>query len=101
KLPIRLLGTVRDRLAAGALPRWACLAVALWLHHTGGGRDDLGRPVPISDPLAGRTPEELLNAPEVFGQDLPHERAFTDQVRADLRELARHGAAALIRRETL
>jgi fructuronate reductase len=31
KLPIRLLGTARDRLAAGATPQWAALAVAAWM----------------------------------------------------------------------
>ena len=31
KLPMRLLGTVRDRLAAGAVPRHATLAVAAWM----------------------------------------------------------------------
>ncbi|MER6509859.1 mannitol dehydrogenase family protein [Nonomuraea sp. NPDC001636] len=104
KVPIRLLGTVRDRLAAGAHPRWACLAVAAWLRHVSGGVDDRGRPLEVSDPLADRLrampPEELLAVPEVFGEDLPYEPAFTGQVLADLRDLARHGAAAVIRRET-
>ncbi|MEV4395864.1 mannitol dehydrogenase family protein [Nonomuraea sp. NPDC049607] len=104
KVPIRLLGTVRDRLAAGAHPRWACLAVAAWLRHVRGGVDDRGRPLEVSDPLADRLrslpPEEALRVPEVFGADLPDEPAFTGQVLADLRDLARHGAAAVIRRET-
>ncbi|MGW4411588.1 hypothetical protein ACWEJ6_46720 [Nonomuraea sp. NPDC004702] len=38
--------------------------------------------------------------PEVFGADLLYEPAFTGQVLADLRDLLRHGAAAVIRRET-
>jgi fructuronate reductase len=31
KLPVRMLGTVRDRLAAGAEPRTISLAVAAWM----------------------------------------------------------------------
>lgn len=58
----------------------------------------------VSDPLAHRPcwlpPEETPRVPEVFGADLLYEPAFTGQVLADLRDLLRHGAAAVIRRET-
>ena len=37
KLPLRLLGTVRDRLAAGATPEWASLAVAAWMAYVAVG----------------------------------------------------------------
>jgi fructuronate reductase len=51
KLPPRLLGTVRDRLAAGApWPRLA-LGIAAWLHHLD-GHDERGSTYPIDDPLA-------------------------------------------------
>ncbi|MGZ4661440.1 MAG: mannitol dehydrogenase family protein [Arthrobacter sp.] len=33
KIGLRLLGTVRENLAAGREPRWAALAVAAWMHH--------------------------------------------------------------------
>lgn len=110
KVPIRLLGTVRERLAAGAEPRWAGLAVAAWLRHVVTGTADDGRPVEVTDPNAARLRElargeparhldALLGADDVFGHDLPYERRFTDLLRADLRAMARHGAGELIRKE--
>ncbi|HEV2376300.1 MAG TPA: mannitol dehydrogenase family protein [Streptosporangiaceae bacterium] len=54
KLGPRLLGTVRDRLATGAEPRWAALAVAGWMRQTWRQTSDTGRPLPLDDPLAER-----------------------------------------------
>jgi fructuronate reductase len=54
KLPVRLLGTVRDRLAAGAEPRIASLAVGAWMVYAGVGRDRSGRELPLDDPAAAR-----------------------------------------------
>jgi fructuronate reductase len=51
KLPQRLLGTVRDRLAAGAPVARLALAVALWLAHLR-GVDESGRTFAVDDPLA-------------------------------------------------
>jgi fructuronate reductase len=51
KLPQRLLGTVRDRLATGLpVPRMA-LGIAAWMHYLR-GVDELGQPYPIDDPHA-------------------------------------------------
>ncbi|MDG6105027.1 mannitol dehydrogenase family protein [Dactylosporangium aurantiacum] len=46
KLPIRLLGTARDRLAAGATPQWTALAVAAWMVYVATRQ-------PLDDPIAG------------------------------------------------
>lgn len=46
KLPIRLLGTARDRLAAGVVPHGVAQAVAAWMVFVASGRDRLGRPLP-------------------------------------------------------
>jgi fructuronate reductase len=81
KLPVRLLGTVRDRLRAGAEPRWAALAVAAWMAYVADGHDVAGRPLPLDDPLADRLraaaagprrglAERLLAVPEVFDAEL-------------------------------
>ena len=51
KLPQRLLGTVRDRLAGGASIRHLALAVAGWIRYASGA-DEQGRPIAVSDPLA-------------------------------------------------
>lgn len=52
KLPQRLLGTIADRLAAGAPIDRLALGVAAWLHYLR-GVDEQGRAYPIDDPLAG------------------------------------------------
>jgi len=109
KLPQRLLGTIRDRRAAGAEPRHAVLAVAAWMRFVWAGQSDDGRPLPLDDPMAGRLraavagsdrPEAvvdaLLSVPEVFGTDLREDatvrRLLTDAVRT----LARSGARAAV-----
>lgn len=51
KLPQRLLGTVRDRLAADAPIPGLALAVAGWLHFLRGA-DEAGRVYEIQDPMA-------------------------------------------------
>ncbi|WP_245213211.1 mannitol dehydrogenase family protein [Rhizobacter sp. AJA081-3] len=51
KIPQRWLGTVRDRLAAGAPIDRLALAVAAWLHFLQ-GVDEAGKPYQINDPLA-------------------------------------------------
>lgn len=51
KIPLRLLGSVRERLSAGLpMPRLA-LALAAWLHYLR-GEDERGHVYPIEDPLA-------------------------------------------------
>lgn len=90
KLPVRLLGTVRDRLAAGALPWHAALAVAAWMTYVARGRDIQGRSLPLEDPLAdrlraaaalgvddpGRLVDSMLDVHEIFGTDLPDHDGF-------------------------
>ena len=61
KLPQRLLGTVRQRLASGGSIRLLALAVAAWLHHLR-GVDEAGRKFEIQDPLAGALAEALALA---------------------------------------
>jgi fructuronate reductase len=51
KLPPRLLGTVRDSLAAGASVERLALGIAAWAHHLR-GVDEAGRAYPIDDPQA-------------------------------------------------
>jgi fructuronate reductase len=48
KLPQRLLGTIANRLAAGAVARHALLGVAAWILHAS------GRYRPVDDPLVAR-----------------------------------------------
>ncbi len=102
KLPQRLLGTIRDRLHAGAPIERLGLAVAAWIHYLR-GRDEAGAPYPIQDPLAGALAAALAAAraaateaeriasfctatPAVFGADLGRDARF-------LSTLARHTVA--------
>jgi fructuronate reductase len=110
KLPQRLLGTVRDRLAAGAEPRRACLGVAAWVHYVATGTSEDGRPLPLDDPMAHRlrsltaratspaaTVDALLTVREVFGEDLPHDAVFCALVTEALTALARDGVRGAVR----
>ncbi len=51
KLPPRLLGTVRDRLAKGQPVTRLAVSIAAWLQHLR-GQDDAGRAYTIDDPMA-------------------------------------------------
>ncbi|SDR28258.1 mannitol dehydrogenase family protein [Thermostaphylospora chromogena] len=106
KLPLRLLGTVRERLAAGASPRWATLAVAGWMAYVALGRDAKGRPLPLDDPLADRLREaaagvtepralvdRLLAVEAIFGADLREDDRFRALLVDHLSSLLRRGGA--------
>ena len=93
KLPLRLLGTVRDRLASGHVPESAALGVAAWMAYVAAGQDRRGRPLPLDDPLAPRLREAagpgrdaaavvdgLLGVTEVFGDDLRDSAAFRESL---------------------
>jgi fructuronate reductase len=107
KLPYRLLDTARDRLAAGAVPNWVCLAVAGWMRYLSGPADD-GRPLPVDDPLAdrlralaavpdpARRADALLSVTEVFGTDLPADAAFRDRLVEHLECLLRQGVTSAV-----
>jgi fructuronate reductase len=107
KLPQRLLGTIADRLAAGAEPRHACLGVAAWMRYVWTAQAEDGSPLPVDDPLADRlrqltadaaTPaaviDALLSLEEVFGAELPSNGRFRALVTDSLEALAKGGVAA-------
>lgn len=101
KLPVRLLGTARDRLAVGQIPDSVALAVAGWMAYVARGIDVTGRPLPLDDPLATNLhravrdarsdPQSitaaLLHISEIFGTDLRDHRAFAGAVTIHLKEL--------------
>lgn len=93
KLPPRLLGTIRNRLAEGAAFDHLALAVAGWMRFVT-GLDEQGRSIDLRDPLAvriadvtrgagrdaGRLVAGLTGIAEIFGTDLPGNARFTDAV---------------------
>jgi fructuronate reductase len=105
KLPQRLLGTIRDRLATGAPIDRLALGVAAWMRYVT-GRDEHGGPIDVRDPLASRLASigaaagndasalarGYLAVREVFGDDLPRNPAFVDTVTSALGRLLTQGA---------
>jgi fructuronate reductase len=108
KLPQRILGTIRDRLAAGApFPRLA-LAVAGWMRYAA-GTDERGQPIDVRDPLAdtlrragvaGPLPERLVPAflgiSQIFGSDLPADPRFREAVTQALAAVTAQGAGKTV-----
>ena len=111
KLPQRLLGTIRDRLAHGLPITRAALGVAAWMRYVT-GVDEKGCPIDVSDPLAARlraitdaaggSPtaivDGLLGVAEIFGDDLPRSDAFRADLIGHLGSLFHRGAIETTRR---
>jgi len=107
KLPQRLLGTIRERLKAGAPIDHLALGVAAWMRYATGS-DEKGGAIDVRDPLAaelrrrtdaaGRDTRALVEAltgiEAIFGADLPGEERFTKPVTAHLAALFDKGARA-------
>jgi fructuronate reductase len=109
KLPQRLLGTIRDRLAAGQGFDRLALGVAGWMRYVT-GLDEQGGAIDVKDPhaaklraiadAAGRDADKLvdglLGVPEIFGTDLPENAVFREAVTAHVRSLFAKGALATV-----
>lgn len=98
KLPIRLLGTIADRIAAGSVPSAATRAVAAWIVVVARGRDVTGAVVPVDDPLGDRLHrlaagpdaglvDRMLTLGEVFGPELAGHDGFRTALRAEVADL--------------
>jgi fructuronate reductase len=110
KLPQRLLGTIRDRLAAGLPIERLALGVAGWMRYVT-GVDEAGASIDVKDPMAkrleaiaaaaGRDAPALVagltGVPDVFGTDLPGNEDFTRAVGRQLGALLQKGALATLR----
>ena len=111
KLPPRLLGTVRDRLAAREPWPGLALAIAAWARYVC-GVDERGDAIDVRDPLrdalaararphagdARALVRALVGVTEIFGTDLRDRPEFTDGVADALREFLEHGALEAVRR---
>jgi len=110
KLPMRLLGTIRDRRRAGAEPVVASLGVAAWMRFVSARRSDGGRALTVDDPLAdtiaerlgGREDPEpvvdtLLGMSQIFDEELAADTAWRALLVDQLTALLRDGAARTAR----
>ncbi len=109
KLPQRLLGTIRDNLAADRIPMGLCLAVAAWMRYVG-GVDEAGNPIDVRDPLSERLQAAsdkgadaadkvaaLLAIRDVFAADLAGHAGFREIVTSAYQALASNGARAAVK----
>jgi fructuronate reductase len=111
KLPMRLLGTIRDRRRAGAEPVAASLGVAAWMRFISARRSDSGRALPVDDPLAGAIADRLggredaepvvdtlLSMSQIFDEELAADTAWRGMLIDQLDALIRDGAERTARR---
>ena len=75
KLPQRLLGTIRDRIAEGRAYDRLALAVAGWIHYLRGS-DETRTPHAVSDPLAGELSARLAPLAHSVHDGVAHLAAF-------------------------
>jgi fructuronate reductase len=100
KLPLRLLGTVRDNLRVGRHARWAAYGVAAWMAYVASPAARTGMALPIDDPMADRliagargkgsaaaVVDALLGFTEIFGEDLPQVGWFRSELISGVEEL--------------
>jgi fructuronate reductase len=95
KLAARMFPAARERLRAGAEPRWIALVVAAWARHLAGApgpqvRDGHAEVLQAAlarsdDPM--RRAEALLGVREVFGDELAESTVFRDLVADGLAKL--------------
>jgi fructuronate reductase len=111
KLPMRLLGTIADRRAAGAEPLMASLGVAAWMRYVSARRSDSGQELAVDDPLegeiaqrlpgredAGAVVEALLSMSAIFDPHLAADDHWRAMLTDLLASLIRDGAERTARR---
>ena len=103
KLPARFAGPARERLEAGAPPRWIALVVAAWAHHLKARDGGL----PVRDPGAKPVQEALARANghgaeaaavlAVLGDEVASSEPMLDLVSGWLKRLDTDGIAGALR----
>ncbi|MGL6160699.1 SMP-30/gluconolactonase/LRE family protein [Microbulbifer sp.] len=116
KLPQRLLGTLRDRLACGGSIEHLSLAIAGWIRYVM-AFDQRGDPIDVQDPMAGRLERvardsedksgRLVNVDtlvagylaisDIFGEDLAENRHFSERVTYWLSHILANGVGTTIK----
>jgi fructuronate reductase len=105
KLPQRLLGTIRHRLAKNLTINRAALGVSAWMRYVT-GIDEQGNSIDVKDPLSQqlrqiadsahdsptRLVDGLLGVSQIFGEDLPQNKVFRSSLVNHLQSLFERGA---------
>lgn len=112
KLPQRMLDSVRYHLANGAPFDCLALGVAAWMRYVS-GVDDSGNVIEVCDPAAEKLKELVLNSSDnqdrvnallslkhVFGEDLPQNPLFIEQVTKAYHSLRDIGAKETVKQIT-
>ena len=98
KLPVRILGTVADRLAAGEVPYSAARMLAAWMVFIYRGRDVNGKALVLDDPMADALREtaagseagladRLLGLKAIFPEEVSANAEFRGAVASGVRQL--------------
>ncbi|MET3919228.1 mannitol dehydrogenase family protein [Arthrobacter sp. UYEF20] len=98
KLPVRVLGTVADRLRAGDVPYSAALLLAAWMVFIYRGRDVNGKALALDDPMADALREaaagseagladRLLSLSSIFPEEVSTHVDFRGAVASSVRRL--------------
>jgi fructuronate reductase len=109
KLPQRLLGSIRDRLASGAPIDRLVMGVAGWMRYVT-GIDEHGQPIDVRDPLSARLRQiadaaglvadrlapALLDMREIFAVELAADLRFRTAVTNALARIIEKGAKAAV-----
>lgn len=108
KLPQRILGPVKENLAAGRDVSGLALVVAAWMRYVG-GVDEAGQPIDVRDPLAGHLRAvsdgaddpaakvaALLAVDQIFDPALAAHPGFAVAVTRAYISLCQNGAAASV-----
>jgi fructuronate reductase len=109
KLPQRLLGSIRDRIGAGAPIDRLVMGVAGWMRYVT-GIDEQGKPIDVRDPLsarlraiadeaglvAERLAPALLDVREIFGAELAAEPRFRAAATDALSRIIARGAKVAV-----
>jgi len=104
KLPQRILGTLRDNLASGRMPRGLCLVIASWIRYVA-GTDEAGQEIDVRDPMADHLKlaatsadpvKALLSIEAIFGPDLAGNADVVAAIQSAYRQLSDEGAAKTV-----
>jgi len=108
KLPQRMLDSVRWHLACNSAFSLLALGVAGWMRYVG-GVDEQGNAIEVCDPLLSTVQAAVRNSAEgearvkallgidaIFGNELPLETRFVEQVTAAYLSLLEYGAKATV-----